>query len=184
MYERYGKQLLDIVKKAITFGLENNLRLLIEPEAFDPVLREKRATFVTLHINGVLRGCIGSLTAISPLIVDLAHNAYSAAFRDPRFPPLEESEFEQLQYHISILSETTPILFTSEKDLITQLRPHVDGLVLTEGSNKGTFLPSVWEQLPDREMFLKHLKQKAGLSQDYWSNGITIERYEVDGFEG
>jgi len=184
MDEQYSKQLLDIVKKAIKFGLENNSRLPIDPEAFDPVLREKRATFVTLHINGVLRGCIGSLTAICPLIVDLVDNAYCVAFRDTRFPPLEKSEFEHLQYHISILSETTPILFTSEKDLINQLRPNVDGLVLKEGMNSGTFLPSVWEQLPDREMFLKHLKRKAGLSQDYWSDTVTIDRYEVDGFEG
>jgi len=184
MDEQYSKPLLDIVKKAIKFGLENNSRIAIDPEAFAPALRERRATFVTLHINKILRGCIGSLTAVSPLIEDLADNAYSAAFRDSRFPPLQESEFEQLQYHISILSETTPLLFASEKDLISQLRPHVDGLVLTEGTNNGTFLPSVWKQLPDKAMFLKHLKQKAGLSQDYWSDGITIERYEVDDFEG
>jgi AmmeMemoRadiSam system protein A len=184
MDEQYRKPLLDIVKKAIKFGLQNNARLVIDPEAFDPVLREKSATFVTLHISGVLRGCIGSLTAISPLIEDLADNAYSAAFSDPRFPPLEESEFDKLQYHISILSETSPITFTSEKDLISQLRPNVDGLVLTEGAHKGTFLPSVWEQLPNRDRFLKHLKQKAGLSQDYWRDDITIERYEVDEFEG
>ena len=173
-----------MAKKSIKYALEHNARLTINPEEFDSVLREKRATFVTLHISGELRGCIGSLSAHRPLIEDLSSNAYSAAFRDPRFPPLKESEFEQLHYHISILSQSSPLLFKSEKELIEQLRPHVDGLILTEGMNRGTFLPSVWEQLPDRDMFLKHLKQKAGLNQDYWSDSITIERYEVDSFEG
>jgi len=184
MDEIHQKQLLGLAKKSIKYGLEHDARLTIIPEAFDSVLREKRATFVTLHLNGALRGCIGSLSAHQSLIENLSSNAYSAAFRDSRFSPLKESEFYQLHYHISILSQAAPILFTSEKDLIDQLRPHVDGLVLTEGMNRGTFLPSVWEQLPDREMFLKHLKQKAGLNQDYWSDSITVERYEVDSFEG
>jgi len=184
MDERHCKQLLGIVKKSIKCGLENNSQLKINPEEFDSVLRGKRATFVTLHLNGALRGCIGSLSAYTSLIEDLSSNAYSAAFRDSRFPSLEESEFDRLHYHISILTLSTPILFESEKDLIDQLRPNIDGLVLKEGMNSGTFLPSVWKQLPDREMFLKHLKQKAGLSQDYWSDSITIDRYEVDSFEG
>jgi len=184
MDERHCKQLFSIVKKSIKYGLENNSRLIINPEEFDSVLREKRATFLTLHLNGALRGCIGSLSADKSLIEDLSSNAYSAAFRDSRFSSLKESEFDQLHYHISILTQSTPILFKSEKDLIDQLRPYIDGLVLKEGMNSGTFLPSVWEQLPDREMFLKHLKQKAGLSQDYWSDSVTIDRYEVYSFEG
>tara|TARA_R110001592_G_scaffold113322_1_gene312366 strand:+ start:11811 stop:12365 length:555 start_codon:yes stop_codon:yes gene_type:complete len=184
MDEIHRKQLLDMAKKSIKYGLENNARLTIKPEEFDSVLREKKATFVTLHLNGALRGCIGSLSAHQSLIEDLSSNAYSAAFRDSRFPPLKESEFEQLRYNISILSQASPIPFTSEKELIAQLRPHVDGLMLTEGMNAGTFLPSVWEQLPDRELFLRHLKHKAGLNQDYWSDSITVERYEVDSFEG
>jgi len=184
MDERHCKQLLGVVKDSIKYGLENNSRLHINPAEFDSVLREKRATFVTLHLNGELRGCIGSLCAHKSLIEELSSNAYSAAFRDPRFPPLEAIEFDQLHYHISILTQPTPILFTSEKDLIDQLRPNIDGLVLKEGMNSGTFLPSVWEQLPDRETFLQHLKQKAGLSQSYWSDRITIDRYEVDSFEG
>jgi len=139
---------------------------------------------VTLNINGALRGCVGSLSADKSLIEDLSSNAYSAAFRDLRFPSLEDSEFDQLNYHISILTQPTPILFKSEKDLINQLRPNIDGLVLKEGTNSGTFLPSVWEQLLDREVFLKHLKQKAGLSRGYWSDSITVDRYEVDSFEG
>ena len=184
MDERHCKQLFSIVKKSINCGLDNNLRLNINPEDFESFFREKRATFVTLHLNGELRGCIGSLCAHKSLIEELSSNAYSAAFRDSRFSSLKESEFDQLHYHISILTQPTPILFTSEKDLIDQLRPNIDGLVLKEGMNSGTFLPSVWEQLPDRETFLQHLKQKAGLSQSYWSDRITIDRYEVDSFEG
>lgn len=172
-----------MAKKSIRYGLENHSRLTINPKEFDSALQEKRATFVTLHLNGALRGCIGTLSAYKPLIEDISNNAYSAAFSDPRFPPLKESEFDQLHYHISILTQPTPILFTSEEDLIDQIRPHIDGLVLREGMYSGTFLPSVWEQLPNREIFLKHLKQKAGLSENYWSGSITVDRYEVDSFD-
>ncbi len=143
-------------------------------------LAEHRATFVTLHKHHQLRGCIGMLEAVRPLAKDIAENAFLAAFRDPRFPPLSDDELGDLDIHLSILTPAEPVAFTSEQDLITQLQPGVDGLILEEGRRRGTFLPSVWEQLPEPEQFLRHLKQKAGLAPDYWSENIKIYRYRTE----
>jgi len=181
MDKKYNKQLLNLAKQSIRFGLDNNAPLPIELTEFDPILREQRATFVTLKINEALRGCIGSLIAHKPLIVDLTFNAYRAAFSDTRFSPLKESEFDQLHFHISILTHPAPIKFKSEEDLIKQLRPNIDGLIMQDGNKSGTFLPSVWEQIPNPETFLKRLKVKAGLTQNYWSDNITMFRYEAEG---
>jgi AmmeMemoRadiSam system protein A len=112
----------------------------------------------------------------------VAQNAYAAAFSDPRFPPLREGEFEELDIHISILSPAEAMHFTSEADLLQQLRPGEDGLVMEEGFRRGTFLPSVWEQLPTPELFLRHLKQKAGLPADYWSSTLEVSRYTTHSF--
>jgi AmmeMemoRadiSam system protein A len=113
----------------------------------------------------------------------VAENAYAAAFRDPRFPPVSESEFTQLEYHISLLTPAEPLQFRDEADLISQLQPNVDGLVLEDGRHRGTFLPSVWESLPDRKQFLQQLKLKAGLSPDYWSDTVKVSRYTVEDVE-
>ena len=126
---------------------------------------------------------MGSLQAYRPFASDIAENAFCAAFRDPRFPPLTIAEEPQIHIHISVLSDTTPMTFTGEDDVLNQLRPNIDGLVLTDGLHHGTFLPSVWEQLPSKESFLSHLKQKAGLSARYWSDSIKIERYTVEDIE-
>jgi len=182
--EATRKTLLETAKKAIKFGLENHSEMPIAAEDFEPALREQRASFVTLNLNNELRGCIGSLEAYRPLIIDVARNAYSSAFNDHRFQPLSEREFTKLHYHISILTKPTRMTFTSEKDLLDQIRPTIDGLVITDGVNRGTFLPSVWEQLPNTLSFFQHLKQKAGLDPHYWSDSIAVERYEVNEFEG
>lgn len=142
----------------------------------------QKSTFVTLTLNGQLRGCIGSLNAHRSLTEDLYHNAQAAAFDDPRFSPLQKNEFDNLEIHISILSDVYDIEFSSEKDLLSQLLPGKDGLILSEGFNRGTFLPSVWEQLPDPELFLNSLKAKAGLPQGYWSNTLRIQRYRTSAF--
>lgn len=117
------------------------------------------------------------LQAIRPLVKDVAENAYAAAFRDPRFPPLREAEMSDLALHISILSPSENMTFSSEDDLLSQIRAGVDGLVLQENGHRGTFLPSVWEQLPDKILFLQQLKQKAGLPANYWSDTIKVARY-------
>ncbi|HDL77837.1 MAG TPA: AmmeMemoRadiSam system protein A, partial [Lentisphaerae bacterium] len=103
---------------------------------------------------------------------------------DPRFPPLTASELPELDLHISILSPLQPMSFSSETELLRQLRPGVDGILLADGVHQGTFLPSVWESLPDPELFLKHLKMKAGLPPDYWSDTIRAWRYTVESIRG
>jgi AmmeMemoRadiSam system protein A len=157
---------------------ETSLTLSDYPQA----LQETRATFVTLHLNNDLRGCIGTLEARQPLVVDVAHNARAAAFQDPRFPPLNQQELPGVTIHISVLSLPELVSFESEQDLLHQIQPGTDGLILTNGYHKGTFLPSVWETLPTAEQFLAHLKLKAGLPADYWSDGIKIERYTTESF--
>jgi len=173
-------RLLDLAKSSIQHGLQTGRPLKINLTDFPAELTERRATFVTLHKHHQLRGCIGMLEAVRPLVEDIAENAFLAAFRDPRFPPLAADEFGELDIHLSILTPAEPVSFTSEQDLITQLQPGIDGLILEEGRRRGTFLPSVWEQLPEPQQFLRHLKQKAGLSPDYWSENIRISRYRTE----
>jgi len=172
--------LLATARQSIRNGLKQGQALTIDTADFSPALQMPGASFVTLHLHGQLRGCIGSLQAWRPLIEDVAENAFAAAFRDPRFAPVNEKEYEQLDYHISILSPSEPIAFESEKDLLSKLRPGIDGLILEDQGRRGTFLPSVWEQLPEPRQFLRQLKVKAGLSADYWSESIKVERYTVE----
>jgi len=142
-------------------------------------LDEPGATFVTLHRHGELRGCIGSLEAERPLRDDVAANARAAALRDPRFPPLAEDELEGLTIEVSLLSTPEPLTFRDEDDLVRQLDAAHDGVVLACERHRSTFLPQVWEQLPDARDFLRHLKVKAGLPSDFWSPEIRVSRYAV-----
>lgn len=176
--------LLNIARDSIRFALASRgkQRLGVDPNQYHAALQEHRATFVTINIHGELRGCIGSLEARQPLVTDIVHNAHAAAFSDPRFAPLSESEFTEIDLHISILTPATPMSFTSEQDLIRQLNPTIDGLILQDGISKGTFLPSVWESLPEPEQFFMHLKRKAGLPVDYWSESLQVYRYTTDSF--
>lgn len=174
--------LLDIARQSIGFGLKHGRPAPVTTTDYSLPLQESKATFVTLNINNNLRGCIGTLEAYRPLVEDVSQNAYAAAFRDPRFPKLNINEFPQLDIHISVLSKPQPMTFDDEQDLLAQLQPGIDGLVLEEGYHRGTFLPQVWESLPEPNQFLRHLKQKAGLPPDYWSKAITMQRYTVEEF--
>jgi AmmeMemoRadiSam system protein A len=138
------------------------------------------ASFVTLELGGVLRGCIGSLEAHRPLIEDVRANAVAAAIRDPRFPRLEAGELDRLQIEVSVLSRLEPVEVTDEADLARRLRPGVDGVVLEHRGRRGTFLPAVWRHLPRPAEFLRQLKRKAGLEPDFWSPEMRISRYTVD----
>ncbi|MBK8815360.1 MAG: AmmeMemoRadiSam system protein A [Methylococcaceae bacterium] len=178
----HQQRLVELAEASIRHGLKTGRPLKINLAEFPPELREQRASFVTLNINHRLRGCIGMLQAIRPVAEDIAENAFSAAFKDTRFPPLTSQEFNDLQIHLSILTPAEPLSFTSEQDLISQLQPGIDGLILQEGSRRGTFLPSVWESLPKPVQFLNQLKQKAGLPANYWSNTISVSRYRAESF--
>ena len=180
--EEERELLRKVARASIEHGLQTGRPLAVDTARYPRPLREPGASFVTLNEHGQLRGCIGSLEAIRPLVEDVAHNAYAAAYSDPRFPPLRASELPDLDLHISVLSPATPMQFDSEQDLIRQLRPGVDGLVLENGYHRGTFLPAVWESLPDPRDFLQHLKLKAGLPADYWSDTIRVSRYVTESF--
>jgi len=177
-----GRQLLQIAKESIRHGLKHGKAFAVDSEQYDEALRQPRASFVTLKSAGKLRGCIGSLQAIRPLVEDISHNAFAAAFSDPRFPPLREDEYDGLEFHISILSLPEPITFSSEQELIDQIRPGIDGLILEDKGHRGTFLPSVWESLPTSEQFWSQLKLKAGLPQDHWSDTVKVSRYTTQAF--
>lgn len=171
--------LLDVAKNSIAYGLQHNKALPVEISEFSETLQTQGATFVTLNIQHQLRGCIGTLEAYQALIKDVSDHAYAAAFQDPRFSPLTEKEFPLLEIHISILTPPEPMKFSSEEDLLQQIKPGIDGLILQMGFNKGTFLPAVWESLPNKKDFLNHLKQKAGLPMNFWSDEIKVSRYET-----
>lgn len=177
------QRLLNLAKNSIQHGLQTAQPITIDLDNYSAELTEQCATFVTLKINHQLRGCIGRLVAVRPLVEDIAGNAFSAAFKDPRFLPLEAYELANLNIHLSILAPSEPMLFSSEQDLLSQLQPGIDGLILKEGHLQGTFLPSVWESLPKSEQFLRNLKQKAGLRPDYWSQNIRIYRYQVEAID-
>ena len=174
--------LLDVAEGSIRHGLAQGRPLPVSAAEHPEALQPERATFVTLERSGQLRGCIGSLEAHRPLVEDVAHNAFAAAFSDPRFPPLAETELADLVLSISVLSPAEPMVFESEPDLIGQLRPGVDGLILEEKGRRGTFLPAVWESLPQPRRFFEQLKLKAGLPPDYWSPTIRVSRYTTEAF--
>jgi AmmeMemoRadiSam system protein A len=174
------KVLLKWAKASIQHGLETGRPIAPNLPDFPTKLTEQRATFVTLEKIQQLRGCIGMLQATRPLVEDIANNAFAAAFKDPRFPALKKQELEYLDIHISILSPSESLTFSSEQDLLAQLRPGLDGLILEEGSKRGTFLPTVWESLSEPKEFLTHLKQKAGLPENYWSDTLKIQRYTTE----
>ncbi len=145
-------------------------------------LQTPAATFVTLTQDGELRGCIGSLEPRRSLRDDVQYNARAAAFHDSRFAPLREDELPHTQIEISLLSPMQPLTFTGEADALAQLQPGIDGLVFEFGRFRSTFLPQVWEQLPHPEEFLAHLKAKAGLTADFWSDEVQLHRYRVSKF--
>jgi len=174
--------LLGLARDSIRHGLEHARPLPVDLAAQPEALRAQRAAFVTLHRHGALRGCIGHLEAIGPLAESVADNAFNAAFRDPRFPPVSADELPELHIEISVLTPSVPMTFADETDLLRQLRPGVDGLILTDGPHRGTFLPSVWEQLPAARDFLRHLKRKAGLPPEHWSDRLQVSRYRTESF--
>jgi uncharacterized protein len=150
-----------------------------QPEPDEATLTQPGATFVTLTQNGQLRGCIGSLEAWRPLDADVRSNAKAAAFRDPRFNPLTRDEFDRTRVEVSLLTPAVPLSFKDEADAIHQMRPGIDGMIFECHGRRGTFLPQVWESLPEPYQFFAHLKQKAGLAVDFWSPDVRLHRYEV-----
>jgi AmmeMemoRadiSam system protein A len=171
-----GPTLIGLARAAISgrFGLR------FERRDAHPALDRPAATFVTLDKGGRLRGCIGSLAPHRSLREDIEANAQAAAFSDPRFEPLKFEELRDIAIEVSLLSPMEPVQFSSEAELLAQLKPGADGLVLQYGGQRGTFLPQVWESLPAPADFLGELKRKAGLPRDFWHPALKAWRYRVD----
>lgn len=177
--------LLGIAREAIRSGLERfgvaDATSVVDLGSLQPELLEPRATFVTLTQTGSLRGCTGSLEAVRPLAIDVIENACHSAFRDPRFPPVQIDELDRLRIELSVLSPLQPMSVESEAELLERLQP-LTGLMIEEGARRGTFLPKVWESLPDPRMFLEELKAKAGFPPGYWSANVKVYGYRTETF--
>ncbi|HEX9431399.1 MAG TPA: AmmeMemoRadiSam system protein B [Burkholderiales bacterium] len=169
-----GKTLLGIARAAI------ESKLFGSAKTFDGAwLRQIGASFITLTREGALRGCIGSLQAARPLGGDVAENAIAAAFRDPRFPPVTAAEWPGLRVEVSLLSAPKPLRFADEADLFSQLRVGEDGVILEADGRRATFLPQVWESIPDKRLFMRELARKAGLTDDVRLGRSRVWRYRV-----
>jgi AmmeMemoRadiSam system protein A len=166
-----------VARGTISLGLSQGRPPQVDPDAYPVPVRAPGASFVTLRLRGALRGCTGSLEAVRPLVCDVARNAWRSATADPRFAPLREAELADLDVHVSVLSALEPVTAASERELLEQLRPGIDGMVLREGGRCATFLPAVWENLPDPREFLDQLRLKAGLPRGHWSPALRFERY-------
>ena len=177
------RRLLNVARQAIVLGAESGQVLEPDLEQAPKLLCEPGASFVTLYRRKgqerLLRGCVGSLEPRRPLLQDVACNAYCSAFEDSRFAPVTLSELATLELELSVLSPLVVLTFTDEQDLLRQIVPGQDGLVVECHGQRGTFLPSVWEQLPSIDEFWANLKRKAGLAANFWSPELCCWRYRV-----
>lgn len=175
--------LLKYARSVITSELLGDRSSTVKPKGISSLLKEKRGCFVTLHKRGSLRGCIGTIEPTTALLSSVEENAINAAFRDPRFSPLERDEINAIDIEISVLTVPREIKFSDSEDLKKQIMPGVHGVILSQGYRRSTFLPQVWEQLPQKEDFLGHLCLKGGLSRSAWREPHTrVEVYEVEYF--
>lgn len=177
------RYLLELAREAITRAAHRQESPPVDLDATSGEVRRDGASFVTLTKHGELRGCIGSLEPRGPLALDVRENAVAAALNDPRFPPLRPSELDDVYVEVSVLSPPEPLPYDGPADLIAQLRPGVDGVVVERGWNRATFLPQVWEKLPDPHQFLQHLCLKAHLPADaYHHPDLDVYTYQVEKF--
>ena len=176
--EEHGPTLIDVARRSIAFGLNTGRPPRVATDGdLAPLLAEPGAAFVTLRRNAALRGCIGSAVATRPLIVDVAEHAFNAAFRDWRFPRLGWLELTRLMLSVSVLTTPEPMAFDGEDDLLAQLRPGLDGLIIDDRGRRALFLPGVWQELPEPRLFLMTLKLKAGLSPGHFSLDFRAQRF-------
>ncbi len=176
------RHLLTLARQSIHHGLAAGRAPRLDTGAEPPELLVRRAAFVTLELDGRLRGCIGHLEATQPLVLDVSDNAFAAAFQDPRFPPVTAPELDLLSISISVLAPAKELSFADEAGLLASIAPGSDGLILADAGRRGTFLPSVWEQLPEPRDFLRRLKEKAGLPGDHWSPSLRVWCYRTESF--
>jgi len=179
-----GHYLLRVARRTIKGQLFGENEISTHSSDLQDEYLRRRGTFVTLTINSQLRGCIGHILPEEALIKGIKLNAINAAFRDPRFRPLNKNEFSQIKIEISILTEPKHLVFTDVSELLEKLHPGIDGVIIKQGFNQATFLPQVWEQLPSKEQFLSNLCLKAGLDDDAWmAEGLEVSVYQAQVFE-
>lgn len=180
--ESAGTELLRLARGSIEYGIIHRQPLPIQCDELPPALTEPAATFTTLRFRGELRGCCGTLEALHPLAEDVTRSAFRAAFRDPRFDPVGEDELGAIRLEVSVLSPLESMPVTDEAELLDRLMPGTDGLVIVADGRHATFLPQVWETLPDPRQFLAALKAKCGLATGYWSERLEFQRYQTTSY--
>jgi AmmeMemoRadiSam system protein A len=186
--ENQGRLLVKLARNTILKELTGK-STDTESDTSAQVIQDERfqahcGTFVTLKIQGQLRGCIGNLTPKESVLEGVKRNAVNAAFHDPRFSSLTAAELDRTDIEVSILTEPLPLAYRDSQDLIQKLRVNVDGVIIRKGNTSATFLPQVWEQLPQPENFLNHLCMKAGLPADAWKHSeLEVLTYQVQYFE-
>lgn len=178
--EHLRKQVLDVAKQTLAYAVAKGYPPHIDVGSFPMPLQTYAKTFVTLKQNGRLRGCIGSMEAVTPLIKDVMMNSFKAGFSDPRFKPITKEELPGLDVSVSILSHPQPMMILSEADLVNQLEPDVDGLIINSNGKQALFLPSVWEDIHHPRDFVRALKRKAGMEDDYWADDFQAWRYSAE----
>lgn len=178
-----GQRLLELARASLSHGLLCGGPLAVALQEWPAHLCEPAATFVTLRRAGQLLGCIGCLEASRPLVQDIAENAYAAGTRDPRFPPLQSFELAGVGLEISVLTPPQMLSAASDRELLAQIEPGVDGLILEWQGRWSTFLPAVWRQLPRPSDFLGQLRLKAGLEPEFWAQGLIFYRYQAISFQ-
>jgi AmmeMemoRadiSam system protein A len=182
--DQEGKYLLEVARNTIEQGLFKDKAVSRLSEVDSSRFSEKRGTFVTLTIDDNLRGCIGHIIPQESLLEGIRENAINAAFRDPRFNPLSKKEWENVKVEISILTDPRRLNYSDADDLLKKIHPDVDGVIIKKGFYQATFLPQVWEQLPDKKEFFTHLCLKAGMDGDEWKKGkLEVYTYQVQAFE-
>lgn len=175
-------ELLSLARTSIEASLSTGERAPYEGLPLHADLSRTASSFVTLRVGEELRGCCGTIEATRPLHVDVWNNAYASAFADPRFPALTPAEWNGTGIEISVLSEPELVDVRNEAELLEVLRPAIDGLILQAGARRSTFLPAVWEQLPDPRDFIRHLKLKAGWPADFWPSDMQVWLYTTESF--
>lgn len=177
------KILLHLAREAMERSVKGEKLLSLDEASLSRHLREQGASFVTLTMRGQLRGCIGALEAYQPLADDVREHAIAAALEDPRFPPVSEDELNRIDIEVSRLTRPVPLEYKDADDLLSKLRPHVDGVILRDGFRRATFLPQVWEKISDPAEFMDNLCYKMGVNHDLWRNKhLEVYTYQVEEF--
>jgi len=175
--------LLHLAREAMECKVRGMKLSALDMDSLTPHLRENGASFVTLTVNGELRGCIGALEAYQPLAEDVREHAVAAALEDPRFRPVAESELSRIQLEVSRLTAPRLLEYSSSEDLLQKLNPHVDGVILKDGRRRATFLPQVWEKIPNPADFLNHLCEKMSVRASAWRDAkLQVYVYQVEEF--